>query len=95
MSVEAKVRSAVAEQLCCDEAKITGDSRLVEDLRADSLDIVELLQRLEDMFGRAVDEKSAMGLRTVTDVTRYVESLLQSEPAAPPVAEAQCTGESP
>ncbi|WP_394829313.1 acyl carrier protein [Pendulispora albinea] len=74
-SLEARIRKIIASTLGFDEQAITRESRLAEDLRADSLDIVELLQELEEATDTTIDERDAMGLRTVGDVVAYVRAL--------------------
>jgi acyl carrier protein len=73
--IEMRVRATIAAHLCRAEELVTPEARLIEDLKADSLDLVELLQRLEEEFQTTVDEKRAAALRTVNDVVAYVREL--------------------
>jgi acyl carrier protein len=73
--IEMRVRATIAAHLCRPEEQVKLEARLVEDLKADSLDLVELLQRLEEEFHTTVDEKRAAALRTVSDVVDYVREL--------------------
>ncbi len=67
-----RVRSIVAEQLGVDLAEIHPDSSILDDLCADSLEIVELMMVLEDEFEIEVPDEVAEAIRTVADVERYV-----------------------
>lgn len=68
-----KVRKLIAEELSIDESKITLESRLSEDLGADSLDAVELIMALEDEFGVQVENEDAQNIRTVGDIVKLLE----------------------
>jgi acyl carrier protein len=73
--IDRRVRTTIATHLSRPEADVRPEARLVEDLHADSLDVVELLQRLEEEFDTTVDDDRALALRTVGDVIRYVQEL--------------------
>ena len=66
------VKSMIAEQLKVDPATITLDSRLMEDLKADSANIMVMIMDLEDRFGITVEDDQIMKLRTVGDVVSYI-----------------------
>ncbi len=68
-----QIKEILAEQLDLDESKITMDSDIVEDLEADSLDVVDLVMSLEDAFGVEVPDEVIEDFKTVGDVVRYVE----------------------
>lgn len=68
-----KVRKLIADELSIDEAEITLESRLSEDLGADSLDAVELIMALEDEFGVQVENEDAQNIRTVGDIVKLLE----------------------
>ncbi len=68
-----KVRAAIAKQLDIPEAEITAESRLIEDLKADSLDIVELIMDLEQQYGVQIPDDELPGIRSVGDIVKYVE----------------------
>lgn len=72
-----KVRELLAEQLGLDAETITMESNIVADLRADSLDIVEMLMTMEDSFGIQVEEEAANQLLTVGALVQYVEKALK------------------
>lgn len=69
-----KVKRLLANQLGIKEEKITLNSRVIEDLGADSLDVVELLMLLEEEFGIEVSEQEAIKLKTVADIVNIIES---------------------
>ena len=74
MSVEAKVKSIIAEQLGVGEDEINADSAFIEDLGADSLDIVELVMALEEEFGISIPDEEAENIKTVGDAIAYIEA---------------------
>ncbi len=69
------VRDMIAEQLKLDPAKITLDSHLTEDLKADSANIMVMIMDLEDRFGITVEDDQIMKLQTVGDVVEYIDKL--------------------
>ena len=69
-----KVKELIATQLSISEDKITAESRLIEDLGADSLDTVEMLMTLEDEFGIAIPDEEAMKLKTVGSIVELIDS---------------------
>jgi acyl carrier protein len=73
MEIFEKIREIAAEQLGIDESDITPDSSFVDDLGADSLDIVELIMALEDEFGMSIPDEDAEKLTTVQNVVDYIE----------------------
>ena len=69
------IKSMIAEQLKVDPATITPESRLMEDLKADSANIMVMIMDLEDQFGITVEDDQIMKLHTVGDVVRYIDSM--------------------
>ncbi len=69
-----KVRPMIAKHLKVDESQVTPESRLVEDLKADSAIIMIMIMELEDQFGIVVDDDQIMKMKTVGDVVSYIES---------------------
>jgi acyl carrier protein len=69
-----KVKEVIAEQLNVDAADITPESAFVDDLGADSLDIVELVMALEEEFGISIPDEEAENIRTVGDAVTYITS---------------------
>lgn len=68
-----RVRSILAEQLDIDEDTITLESLIIEDLGADSLDIVDLVMSLEDEFDTEIPDEAIEGIKTVGDIVHYIE----------------------
>ncbi|MPN18545.1 Acyl carrier protein [bioreactor metagenome] len=71
-----KIRSIIAKQLDIDESKVTEDANLIEDLKADSLDVVELIMDLEQEFNIEVPDEDLSKIVTVGDVVKYVTARL-------------------
>ena len=69
-----KVREIIADKLSINEDEITMDSSFLEDLNADSLDIVELIMALEDELDMEIPDEDAESFVTVGDVVKYVKS---------------------
>ena len=69
------VRDALAQQFEIDPETITMDTSLVDDLGADSLDVVELIMSLEDLFGISITDEDAAQLDTVRKLVDYLERL--------------------
>ncbi|OGO88872.1 MAG: acyl carrier protein [Clostridiales bacterium GWF2_36_10] len=68
-----KIREIIAKQLRIDINKISKDSNIIEDLGADSLDLVEMLMSIEDNMGIVVSDDDAADLKTVGDVAAFIE----------------------
>lgn len=69
-----KIRKILSEQLDIEEDKITLSSNIVEDLGADSLDIVDLLMSLEDEFDVEVPDEEIENIKTIGDMVNYIEN---------------------
>ena len=69
------VRNALAEQFEIDAETISLDTNLIDDLGADSLDVVELIMSLEDIFGIPISDEDAAQLYTVGRIVEYLEKL--------------------
>ena len=69
------VKEALAKQFELDADTITIDTNLIDDLGADSLDVVELIMSLEDIFGISISDEDASQLYTVRRIVEYLEKL--------------------
>ncbi len=69
-----EVRNQIAELLGIEAETITEESDLINDLKADSMDIATLLLDVEENCGIEIDEDEMEGLRTVGDIVKYIES---------------------
>lgn len=72
-----KLKTMVADRLHVSEDEITPDSRFVEDLNADSLEVVELVMALEDEFGVSIPDEDAEQMVTVKDALDYLKAHAQ------------------
>lgn len=69
-----KIKEILAKQLRIDMDTIADDSNIVEDLGADSLDVVEMLMSIENNLGIIISDDDAAKLKTVRDVADYLEA---------------------
>lgn len=74
-----RIRQILMDQLDLEEDKITMESDIVEDLEADSLDVVDLVMTMEDEFGVEVPDDKIEGFKTVGDIVRFAEENSVSE----------------
>lgn len=73
MSVFETVKAIIVKELKIDEAKVTLEASLQDDLGADSLDAVEIVMDLEDEFSLSIDDEAAEAIKTVKDLVDYIE----------------------
>ena len=73
-----KLREIIANQFGIEEDSITESTDIVGDLGADSLDVVEMMMSLEDEFAVTIEDDKIAELKTVGDVVRCVESMLEA-----------------
>jgi acyl carrier protein len=71
-NLEGQVRSLVADQLGVDISEVIPGANILDDLGADSLDVVELVMSLEDAFDIEVPDEEVEGMRTIGDIQQYV-----------------------
>ena len=72
-----KIQSMLAESLNVSIEKVTPEAKIVEDLGADSLDVVEMLSQLEDEYGIQIPDEEVENLSTVADVAAALEKLVK------------------
>ena len=68
-----KVRDILVEQLDVEEDKISMEASIIDDLGADSLDVVDLVMSLEDEFGVEIPDDQVENIKTVGDIVKYIE----------------------
>jgi acyl carrier protein len=73
MSVADRVKEIVVEQLGVSADQVTEDASFIDDLRADSLDTVELVMALEEEFDLEIPDEQAEKIKTVGDAIRHIE----------------------
>jgi len=73
-SVQEKVIEIVCDQLTLDRSQVTPESSFLEDLGADSLDIVQLIMALEEEYHLEISDEEAEKIRTIQDIVDYIES---------------------
>lgn len=71
-SVERRVIEIIVEQLGVSEEEVTLEASFVDDLGADSLDLVELIMAMEEEFGLEISDEDAEKIQTVQDVVNYI-----------------------
>ena len=72
--IPAKVKEVIVEQLGVDPERVKPEASFIDDLGADSLDIVELVMAMEESFDMEIPDEEAENLKTVQDVTDYLNS---------------------
>jgi acyl carrier protein len=73
-AIEAKVKSIIADQLGVGDDEIKPESSFIEDLGADSLDIVELVMAMEEEFEVEIPDEEAENIKTVGDAINYINT---------------------
>ena len=71
-----KVKAILSEQFDVDEAELNEETRLDDDLGADSLDVVDLMMSLEDTFDVEIQDEDIEKIRTIGDLVAYIEEHL-------------------
>lgn len=72
-TTDQKIKDIIVEQLSVNAEQVTPEAKFIEDLGADSLDIVELVMAFEEEFGVEVPDSDAEKLLSVGDVVKYIE----------------------
>ena len=75
-SIEEKVKAIIIDQLGVSEEEVTANASFVDDLGADSLDLVELVMALEEEFGQEIPDEDAEKIVTVKDAIEYIQERL-------------------
>ena len=73
LNIQARVKEIVIEQLGVNEDEVTPEASFLEDLGADSLDIIELVMALEEEYELEISDEDAESIKTVQDVVSYIE----------------------
>ncbi len=74
MTIQERLAGIISEKLGVEPAEVIPEARFIEDLGADSLDIVELIMDLEDEFDLEIPDEEAEKLTTVGEAIKYIES---------------------
>ncbi len=78
MSVEEKIKNIIVEQLGVSADEVVPEASFVDDLGADSLDLVELIMVLEEEFGKEIPDEDAEKILTVKDAMDYIKNITGS-----------------
>jgi acyl carrier protein len=76
MDIEKRVKEIIVEQLGVNESEVTPEAKFVDDLGADSLDLVELVMALEEEYNMEISDEDAEKILTVGDAIRYIQAHL-------------------
>ncbi len=74
-----EIKKMLANQLNVKEEKLVDSARIIEDLGADSLDVIEMLMTLEEEYNIKIPDEKALELKTVGDVVAYIEKVTKSK----------------
>ncbi len=77
MSTFDQVKEVIIDKLGAEESKITLEASFIDDLGADSLDLVELIMQLEEDFGIEIPDEDAEKITKVADAVNYIDSKLK------------------
>ncbi len=73
-----KVRAIIAEKLNLDQEEIKLESSIVDDLGADSIDLIDLIMNLEEEYGISISDEEAVKLKTVGDIVDFINSQVEN-----------------
>jgi len=74
MALEEKVKELIVQQLGISENEVVADAKFIDDLGADSLDLVELVMALEEEYGTEISDEEAEKIQTVGDAYAYIKA---------------------
>ena len=74
MSMESRVKEIIVDQLGVDEKEVTLKAKFIDDLGADSLDLVELVMALEEEYDMEISDEDAEKIQTFGDAIEYIKS---------------------
>jgi acyl carrier protein len=74
MAIFDEVKEIIVEQIGCDESAVTPEASFIDDLGADSLDIVEIMMALEEKYDVEIPDEDAEKIKTVSDAVKYIEN---------------------
>ncbi|MBR1724294.1 MAG: acyl carrier protein [Ruminococcus sp.] len=74
-----KIRDIIVDQLDVDADEVTAEASIIDDLGADSLDVVDLISSVEDEFDVEIPDEKVEGIKTVGDIVAYIESATAEE----------------
>jgi acyl carrier protein len=78
MAIEERVREIIVEQLGVNEDEVIPEASFIDDLGADSLDIVELVMAMEEEFDLEIPDEDAEKIQTIQDAVNYIKQKAQS-----------------
>lgn len=74
-----KIRDIIVDQLDAEADAVTAEASIIDDLGADSLDVVDLISSVEDEFDVEIPDDKVEGIKTVGDIVAYIESVTSEE----------------
>jgi acyl carrier protein len=77
-TTEERVREIIVDLLGVDPSKVNAEARFREDLEADSLDLVELIMKIEEEFGGDISDEEAQKITTVGEVVTYIDTRMKT-----------------
>ena len=74
-----KIRDIIVDQLDVDADEVTAEASIIDDLGADSLDVVDLISSVEDEFDVEIPDEKVEGIKSVGDIVAYIESTVSED----------------